>query len=938
MQAIFLAACAHEPKPAAASPSGHTAAAAEASGKAATAEASAAPDEAPPKAQLPKTVRPTHYALALAIAPDQERFSGTAEIDVELDLPQQAIWMHAKNLHVTKASALQQGAAAEEVLGTLEQAAPDGTARLQLARPIGPGKATLRLAWDAAWDEQLAGLYLAKENGIRYAFTQFEAIDARKAFPCFDEPAFKTPFDVTLTVPKDDTAVANTLPLDEAPAGKPFADGMKTIRYATTKPLPTYLLAWAVGPFDVVETPTLPPNDVRRRPLQIRGIAPKGRGKELTYALETGRALLPILEMYFGIEFPYDKLDHIAVPDYTYGAMENAGAIVYREQAILHDPRTGSEDQKSGIAGTMAHEMAHQWFGDLVTLRWWTDAWLNESFATWMAAHAVQAWNPGMNARVQSLKGTSFAMDRDNLGTARSIRQPVESNDDVWSAFDGITYQKGAAVISMFETWMGPAKFQAGIHAYLASHAHGSGSTDELLKTLGEVSGRDVATPFRTFLEQPGVPMVEVEVETRTAGGMGVFKGQEVWGEALTSRLLLRQSRYVPLGATPEKKKQLWQIPVCARYGSGGVEKQVCTLLSTETGVLPLERADTGFVDWVIPNADSNGYYRWSLAPRDLAALRKAGYAKLTTRERMSLGMSLKSALRSGELALADALPALEVLAHDPDGSVASEPMGVLRQLEDDWTDEALRPSVRRYEAGLYREAVRKLGWKPAPGEPLDRARFREQVLGFEAETARDPEVASQAAGLGQRYAAGFDSKIVDPSLAGLALSMAVREGGARTFDALLARLGTTEDAEARDRILRALASTLDPALSARALALSLDPRLRKNERISLLQRQFVQRETREAAWAWLKQSFDALVAQIPEQHAAGLFGIVGRFCDAEHLADAEAFFGPRAEKIPAAPRRLRQALEDGRICAAQAAAQRAGTQAFFRKAAMTVR
>ena len=556
LQAFFLAACAHDPKPiaAAAPPAAATPAPAAASA------ASAAPaSEAPPKAQLPKTVRPTHYSLALTIAPERDRFSGVAEIEVELDQPQQLIWMHANHLHVTSASA-------GDVEGRLEQASPDGTARLTLARPIGPGKATLRLVWDSAFDEQLAGLYLAKENGVRYAFTQFEAIDARKAFPCFDEPAFKTPFDVTLTVPRGDVAVANTLPLEGAAAGTP-PEGMKTIRFATTKPLPTYLIAWAVGPFDVVETPPLPPNEVRKRPLQIRGIAPKGRGPELAYALETGRALLPILERYFGLEFPYDKLDHIAAPDYTYGAMENAGAILYREQAILHDPRTGSEDQKSGIAGTMAHEMAHQWFGDLVTLRWWTDAWLNESFATWMAAHAVEAWNPGMNARVQSLTGTAFAMDRDNLGTARSIRQPVESNADVWSAFDGITYQKGGAVISMFETFLGPAKFQAGIHAYLASHAHGSGSTDELLQTLGQVSGRDVATPFRTFLEQPGVPMVEARVEC---------------GQGLVS---LRQSRYAPLGAATGEK-QLWQIPVCARYavagtaGAAGVEKQSCTLLT----------------------------------------------------------------------------------------------------------------------------------------------------------------------------------------------------------------------------------------------------------------------------------------------------------------------------------------------------------------------
>ena len=304
----------------------------------------------------------------------------------------------------------------------------------------------------------------------------------------------------------------------------------------------------------------------------------------------------------------------------------------------------------------------------------------------------------------------------------------------------------------------------------------------------------------------------------------------------------------------------------------------------------------------------------------------------------MSLGMSLKAALRSGALQLKDALPALEALAHDPEGSVADEPMSVLRQLERDWTDDALRPSVRRYAAGLYREAVRRLGWKPAHGEALEQARFREEVIAFELDTARDPAVTREAAALGQKYAAALDPAVVDPSLAGLALASAVREGGAKTFDALLAKLGSTEDAEARDRILGALSSTLDPALSARALALSLDPRLRKNERVSLVARQLFQPETRDAAWTWLTKNYDALVEAVPEQHASRLFGVAGIFCDEARLAGAEAFLSPRAEKVPAAPRRLRQALEDGRICLAQAASQRPGVQAFFRKLALNAR
>src|SRR3989442_3961937 len=316
------------------------------------------PAEAPPLLQLPRDVHPVRYALSMRIVPTEERFSGTADIEVALDAPRSVLWLHGRGLHVTSARVAEASAASGQVNA-------EGLARLVLARPVGPGKATLHVAWDRQFDPQIVGLYLAQEGGERYAYTQFEAADARRAFPGFDEPGFKTPFDVTLRVPSADVAVANTLPLDEQPAGP----GLKRVRFAATRPLPTYLLLWAVGPFDVVTPAPLPPNEVRSRPLQVRGVAPKGRGGELDFALKTGADLLVRLERYFGIEFPFEKLDHVAAPDYTYGAMENAGAILYREDILLFAPGVSAEQTGKPIASVMSHEMAHQWFGDLVTLR-----------------------------------------------------------------------------------------------------------------------------------------------------------------------------------------------------------------------------------------------------------------------------------------------------------------------------------------------------------------------------------------------------------------------------------------------------------------------------------------------------------------------------------------------------------------------------------------
>jgi len=871
------------------------------------------PAEAPPTLKLPADTRPTHYALSLSIAPETEGFSGTSEIAIELDQARQVIWMHGRGLHVTLAQAqLENG---ESLLGKFEQLTPDGMASLTLPRAIGPGKATLRFAWDAGWDQQLAGLYRAKEGGREYAFTQFEAIDARRAFPGFDEPIFKTPYDVILTVPQDDVAVANTLPVEE----QKMNGGQKRIRFATTLPLPTYLIAFQVGPFDVVQQ-DLAPNQVRKRTLPVRGIAAKGRGKELKVALDFANALLPLLERYFGSEYPYDKLDHIAVPDYTYGAMENVGAITYREQLLLFQEGKTPEDSRSEIANVVAHEMAHQWFGDLVTLRWWNDAWLNEAFATWMSYRVQEELRPDMQAQITALKSASWTMGTDALVSARAIRQPVERTEEIWNAFDGITYQKGAAVLNMFERFAGPEKFRMGIREYIDSHRFGGGSTDELLASLSKAAGKDVATPFRTFIEQAGVPLVQAKVECKPGG----------------AQLHLQQERYFPLGspASDKDRAALWQIPICARYGLGEEIKEACTLLDAREGALALE----GCPSWVIPNADASGYYRWSLAPKDVADLGTVGYAKLGERERISFAESVRAAMSSGALPMKDGLAALETFAKDPSGSVATEPFGPITHARVNVVPEALRPQVEAYARKLYQPAYRRLGWKPRPGENRFARAFRTAVIEQLVETGQDKAVQREAARRGVAFAGlpgkQFHPEAVDPDLAPVALSVAVRQGGAPFFDALVARLGTLEDADLRDVALTALSSVVDPALSAKALALSFDPRLRQNERAGLIFNQLGQLETREAALQWLEKNFDALAKVLPEQYASGLTQAGGNFCDRKHLNEIAAFFGPKAEKSPGGTRGFRQSQERIKLCIAQADAQRDSAAAFFGKGA----
>lgn len=859
--------------------------------------------EAPPTLQLPRDVRPLHYSLAMKIIPSGERFEGTADIEVQLDRPRSVIWLHGRNLHVTRA-------AVDAATATYEQVNEEGLARVSLKKPVGPGKVTLHFGWDAPFDPRIVGLYQASAAGEKYAVTQFEAVDARRAFPGFDEPAFKTPFDVTLTVPAAHVVVTNTMPV---PGEEKLLDGgLKRVRFATTKPLPTYLVAWAVGPFDVVAAPPLPPNEIRKRPLQVRGLAPKGRGAELAYALQSGGEILTLLERYFGTEFPYEKLDHIAVPDYTYGAMENAGAIVYREEALLFRPGISSEGSRYSIAEIMAHEMAHQWFGDLVTLRWWTDAWLNESFATWMATRTVAEWKPEMGASIDFLEDVQEAMQNDELSSARAIRQPLDDIKNVWNQFDGITYQKGGGVLTMFERYLGADKFRNGIRTYLNAHAWGGGDTDDLLDALSQAAGRDVKTAFHTFLERPGMPLVEVKVQCdKGEGGRG--------------RLALRQTRYLPLGSEASPGDR-WHVPFCARTSAG----EACTLLTEGEGTLALGACPT----WVMPNSEGAGYYHFTMASEELKKLAGPAYALLTPRERLSFADNVRAALHSGTLSFEDGMAILAPMANDSNPQVASMPMELLTVAHESLVSDALRARVEEVGRQIYGPVAARIGWEPRKGETIPEQKFRHRVLTFLAAKVRDPRVVAEAVRRGRAYAGledgQFHPEVVTPELASLALQMAVREGGQGVYDALTGRLAKTQDSVQRRRILNALAAAKGELLE-RTLALLLDSQLRKNERLVTLFEAVGWLDSRDTVWNAYRKEFDQLVTLMPESHARASIGLGATFCDPAHLEQVKQFLSDRAPKLPGGKRQLAQALETMKLCIAFRDAQAGSAERFFR-------
>ena len=865
----------------------------------------------PPTGRLPPEVRPLHVALSLVIDPEKPTFHGSIDLAVQLDDARDIVWIHGRDLRPSRVTIAREGGPPIET--RWDQVTPAGLVALRPEERLAPGKAVIHVEYEGAFGDRQEGLFRVAKAGVQYAFTQFEPTFARRAFPSFDEPAFKAPFDVTLYVPKGDAVVSNAPETSrtEAPGG------LERVTFATTEKLPSYLVAFAVGPFDVVNGPTIPPSATRPVAVPLRGFAARGRGPEIAYALANAGPILAAIEGYLGVPYPYAKLDLIAVPEKR-GAMENAGAVTFGDSLLLVDEKTATVGQEQALISVTAHELAHQWLGDLVTMPWWDDLWLNEAFATWMARRITGQIRPEYDAAARAVEAAHSAMEQDVLASARAIRQPITGDDDIYNAFDGITYQKGAAVIEMFEENAGPKAFQAGLNAYLAAHRHGNATEADLLQAISASAGRDVATPFRSFLFQKGVPFVEA---TLTCGKQ----------PALT----LHQGQFLPAGQKAAESLT-WKIPVCARYDAGAEVKTACTLMTERDATLPLDAAKCPA--WVMPNAGGRGYYRWSLPREGLKQLAEKGYPALTPAERLSFAESLRSGAVNGRIPMGDALDALAPFADDPSRAVASAPMSLLREGRE-WIlgDAKATRAFDAFAGQLYAPTWKALGWEAAKGavEDGDRALLRREVVSFLAWTARDPALRRDAVERGRAYVgAGKDGamhpEVVDRQIAGTVLRVAGSEGDAALFDALLALLAQADKEVVRDRILWALASVQRPELAARALDLTFDPRVRGDEALIPLSGQLAQPETRDAAWTWLEGHVDAVLARLPPARAARLAWSGAAFCDAAHADAIQRLFGERASKLDGGPREIAGAVESVRLCVARREAAGPALRALF--------
>ncbi|HME71371.1 MAG TPA: M1 family metallopeptidase [Myxococcota bacterium] len=863
-----------------------------------------AAEEPSPGFRIPVGEKPLEYSLSFDIDPSKESFTGKETVRVHLDIAQKTVWLHGRGLEV-------QGAKIAGQAARYKQIDDDGMARLSLDALVGPGDVDVEIAWTARFNDALQGIYRVQSEGSWYVFTQFEAVSARDGFPCFDEPGFKTPFSLSLNIPEGDHVVANT---HEA-RSQEIEDARVHVEMAKTDPLPVYLLAFAVGPFDIVDGETLPPSALRKEPLPIRAVATKGHGAQLRKSLDVAAKALTNLEEWFDYGYPFHKMDILAVPDFAAGAMENAGLVTFRDSLLFADDKSSIGLQKANVY-VIAHEFAHQWFGDLVTLAWWDDIWLNEAFATWMEAPIAAAIRPDFHVATDMRSGLDAVTADDSLVSARQIRQPVLSKGDIINAFDGITYTKGASVIEMFASYMGRAQFQLGVRNYIQEHAFGTATAKDLLGALSKAGGSDIATPFSTFLDQPGVPYVEVKLVC-DAGKKG-------------SSLELEQSRFLPIGTTGDRART-WQVPVCVRTDAATVP--VCTLLSSKTGALAL----SGCPKWVHPNADGVGYYRWELPPDQLRSL-SSSLTILSPGERISFANAVRAGFDAATLRFADALDAALPLALDEEPSVAKTPLGFLGFAREDLVEPAARAQVEAKIAATYRPVLDKVKLDPRNGED-PRARERRTVaLGALVWGAEDRATLDTLAKRG-RPVLDLDGKTdrkvhldkINGDLANAAIYAAVRQGGVSAWDYVAALVSRETDSVVRAYLLGALCGTHDPALSAKALELTLDPHLKVSEVLTPLAHQAGDFHTREAAWTWLQAHYDGVMRRLPEQNGGDRITSIFRgFCSEDKAQEVDSFFTPKKAKTPGMERSLATTLESIRLCAAKKRAHEESAKEMF--------
>jgi alanyl aminopeptidase len=816
-------------------------------------------------------IRPVRQSIELRLDPAQETFTGSVMIDLEVDQEVESFTFHGDQMDFGRHEMEGPGGTRAIDVVTLD----NGLVRATPDRPLEPGRYVMSLDFSRPFETTASGLYRMTAGDDAYLFTQFEPTDARRAFPCWDEPSFKIPYRVILQVPEGLTALTNT-PIDS----RTTSDGWDIVEFAETPPLPSYLLAIAVGPFDRL------PMDGLSVPGAI--YAPRGQGSMGAIAAEITPPLLEALEQWFERPYPFAKLDFVAVPEFWPGAMENPGLVTYADNLLLLDPERASALQRRRLITVTAHELAHMWFGDLVTLAWWDDLWLNESLTTWLTDVIVQRVHPEYRVHIASASDADRVMSADARPSTRAIRQEVVEASDIMEDL-GLPFQKGQRVLGMVERWTGEDAFRAGILDYVDRHAWGNAVGEDLWRALDTASGQQVSSVLASYLEQAGLPLVRVEPEP---GG----------------RLHLHQHRFTTFGVDVEP--QLWVIPVALKYGTADGVRERTVVLDGPTATVDLGED----LEWVLPDADSWGYYRWSVPDQMLHRLAGEDRRVLTERERIGFLGNAFALLTAGALGGADYLALLADFASDPEPEVMTNVVDSLGRVRNAFVSDDLREDYAAWVRGSLGPALARVGMTSQPGEDPSIAVLRPRLIRILGLDGWDPEVHRYCEETVRSFMR--DPTSVDPAVIGVALQVTARDGDRDQFDAYRRGIEQSTNPQVRGAYLRALGSFDAPELQEEALQYTIDGPIRLQEQQAIMQSLPDSDDARRRRFAFLQENYDTIASRMPPDFR-GYLPYMAMSCSDEQLAEAREFFSEPERASPGTAAALAKVAEAVESCVA---------------------
>jgi len=836
--------------------------------------------------RLNPAVQPLRQQLEMTIDPNRPDYVGSTHIVLEILETVDSVVLHAQDITILGAKFGRKG---ELKVADFEQF-EHSLLHITTGATIEPGEYHLRIDFEDNFNTDSVSMYRVEEHGRFHIITQMEASEAREAFPSFDEPAYKFPWQVTLTVPSNMMAISNTPVESTVEHGE-----MTTVVFAETAPIPSYLIALAVGEFESVNIPGMS--------IPGRVITTPGKSKLTQLAVESTPKLVAGLENYFDSSFPYQKLDLIATPEFWYGAMENPGAIIYIDRALLIDMDNVDPLRYLGIVAVNSHELAHQWFGDVVTMEWWVDLWLNESFASWMGDKIVAEAYPELDIDKARMSTMFKTMNQDASPSARPIRAPRKATDNFLNDI-GPAYSKGRVVINMFEKAIGEENFRAGILEYMNRHQWGNASAIDFADAIGTNADWDVAKAFASFMQQPGVPLIEIDVLDDNG-------------------LSVSQRRLANAGV--ELPELQWTIPIAIKYSSNGEVRTQALVLDSATTTMELEHQ--GNVDWVYPNAEQGGYYRWKVPTRMLQPLVNDAQQLLTPMERMGLLSNLTAMLHADDLPADEHLAALALFNTERDPYVLEILDDQVALVKDALVSDEHKTDFTTFVGNLLGPATESIGLDPVNGESNATTTIRPKMLQRLIRDARDDAITAEFARRGAEYLSG--DLDLHASLIPTALLATAITGDSKTYEEFKNRFETATDPSTRTRFLEALTYFDIPEVLIDLQAYSISDAVRPKEMLYVRSLLLVQPENRDLVLDYALANYETFENRLPGNGLAVLPS-VARSCSIESAERANEFFKNPDHQVAGTLRVLDKVVSAAQTCATLRARELQNADRYF--------